>query len=368
MHLGCSADAGGLQHVGVLFRACRHSRAAARCCVSPSVARQLAARAVGEVTFSIGLRGGPVTAVFVSHVVALSHSGAAAAQKPQLSGTVEAAELFNVVATIRSSVSVTRIGGLVSSGLVRSAGEVAAVAGVASAPLGGCSETVVPSQQSVGPGLIRTFRSSVRFRRTAEALHLSRFGFTTVGVTTCRLTGHSDAVVLASVSEGAGSFDRPSNTQMEPSRPPDLCDPVTAARGSFATLDRRTKPRTSNHSDHEEHIWAAPPMRVVAARRGFVSGVSVLSCGGAEFGLAFGQPVNSGHEPSVRPPVPIGLGWSGHRGIRVARRGALGQRRGCGAQRQLFGTVDAAGCSTSSPPFVRACRSFGSLDSSRTVW
>jgi len=29
----------------------------------------------------------------------------------------------------------------------------------------------------------------------------------------------------------------PSNTQMEPTRPTVLCDPVTAARGSFATLD-----------------------------------------------------------------------------------------------------------------------------------
>jgi len=33
-----------------------------------------------------------------------------------------------------------------------------------------------------------------------------------------------------------GSFGRPSNTQMEPSRQTVLCDPVTAARGSFATL------------------------------------------------------------------------------------------------------------------------------------
>ena len=33
-----------------------------------------------------------------------------------------------------------------------------------------------------------------------------------------------------------GSFDGPSNTQMEPTRPTVLCDPVTAARSSFATL------------------------------------------------------------------------------------------------------------------------------------
>ena len=41
---------------------------------------QLGARAVGEVTFSIGLVGVPIAAVFASHVVALSHGGAAAAQ------------------------------------------------------------------------------------------------------------------------------------------------------------------------------------------------------------------------------------------------------------------------------------------------
>ena len=33
-----------------------------------------------------------------------------------------------------------------------------------------------------------------------------------------------------------GSFEGPSNTQMEPTRPTVLCDPVTAARGSFATF------------------------------------------------------------------------------------------------------------------------------------
>ena len=36
------------------------------------------------------------------------------------------------------------------------------------------------------------------------------------------------------------SIDGPSNTQMEPSRPTVLCDPVTAARGSFATLGPET--------------------------------------------------------------------------------------------------------------------------------
>ena len=36
------------------------------------------------------------------------------------------------------------------------------------------------------------------------------------------------------------SDERPSNTQMEPTRPTVLCDPVIAARGSFATLRDKT--------------------------------------------------------------------------------------------------------------------------------
>jgi len=47
---------------------------------------------------------------------------------------------------------------------------------------------------------------------------------------------------LSNVVVGDRSFERPSNKQMEPSRPTVLCDPVTAARGSFAPLDRLNEP------------------------------------------------------------------------------------------------------------------------------
>jgi hypothetical protein len=53
------------------------------------------------------------------------------------SGPVDAAGVFNAGAIIRSSVSVSRLIGLVSNGVPRSPEEVAAVGGVAIAPLGG---------------------------------------------------------------------------------------------------------------------------------------------------------------------------------------------------------------------------------------
>ena len=61
------------------LRATWHSRAAARCRVHFGGRCQLVARAVGEATFSFGLRGVPITAVSKAHVVALSHSGASTA-------------------------------------------------------------------------------------------------------------------------------------------------------------------------------------------------------------------------------------------------------------------------------------------------
>ena len=53
-----------------------------------------------------------------------------------------------------------------------------------------------------------------------------------------RFTGGSSVRALTNVACDEGSFERPSNTQMEPSCPTVLCDPVAAARGSFATLAR----------------------------------------------------------------------------------------------------------------------------------
>ena len=61
-------------------------------------------------------------------------------------------------------------------------------------------------------------------------------GSATAGVAMRRSAGQSRVVALSNVGVYEGSFDAPSNTQMEPSRPTILCDPVTEARGSFATL------------------------------------------------------------------------------------------------------------------------------------
>ena len=62
-------------------------------------------------------------------------------------------------------------------------------------------------------------------------------GFTIAGVTARRLAGCSSVgFILGHRSRRIARSTGPSNTQMEPSRPNVLCDPVTAARGSFATV------------------------------------------------------------------------------------------------------------------------------------
>ena len=86
------------------------------------------------------------------------------------------AGLFNVGAPIRSNMSVTQVVGVVSTGLVRSAVEIAAVDGVAIAPLGGSFESLWPLRafESKTHSNIRVVRS---VRRTARAFHEARFGF-----------------------------------------------------------------------------------------------------------------------------------------------------------------------------------------------
>ena len=66
--------------------------------------------------------------------------------------------------------------------------------------------------------------------------HVPPVGPATSGTGSRRLAGWSNVVAFPSVPASAPTCERPSNTQMEPTRPTVLCDPVTAARGSFATL------------------------------------------------------------------------------------------------------------------------------------
>ena len=96
---------------------------------------------------------------------------------------------------------------------------------------------VASSRQSCRAGLIRTFGSPGRFAENGRSVvTCPRSGFATPGVTTRRLADNSKSWLFSNAVVGDRSFDRPSNTQMEPSRPTVVCDPVAAARGSFATL------------------------------------------------------------------------------------------------------------------------------------
>ena len=166
---------------------------------------------------------------------------------------------------------------------------------------------VASSRQSCRAGLIRTFGSPGRFAENGRSVvTCPRSGFATPGVTTRRLADNSTSWLFSNVVVGDRSFDRPSNTQMEPSRPTVLCDPVAAARGSFATLDGRAKPRTRITRTSEEEHLAAPGIGVVCITSASASGERAHSGGGAllDFPSVGGVPLR--HLPSARPRPAIG--------------------------------------------------------------
>ena len=122
------------------------------------------------------------------------------------------AGLFNVGAPIRSNVSVTQVVGLVSTGLVRSAVEIAAVDGVAIAPLGGSFESLWPLRAFESGQ--DSFEHSGRPVGTENGQSVSRggSGFATSCVTTRRLAGNSKVLAFSNVVVADRSFDKPSNT------------------------------------------------------------------------------------------------------------------------------------------------------------
>ena len=157
------------------------------------------------------------------------------------------------------------------------------------------------------------------------------------------------------------------NTQMEPARPIDLCDPVTVARGSFVTLDGRAKPRTLNHSDDEENAFSC------SGHRGRLHhvGVCFARIGALGRRRAAGSPFGRRRQLGARAVGEAkfrcrAFGWSDHVGVRRARRGTPARRRVSGVSREVRTPSTPRGCSTPAPSFVRACRYLGSLDSSRT--
>jgi hypothetical protein len=125
-------------------RANRLSRAAAHCRIPFRGRCQLGARAVGAATcrcraFGLSDQVG----------VRLARPGSLARRRvrrwePRLSGSVDDVGLLNAGASIRSSLPVTRVVGLVSNGGLRSPAEIATVGGVAIAPLGGSFESRWP--------------------------------------------------------------------------------------------------------------------------------------------------------------------------------------------------------------------------------
>ena len=70
-------------------------------------------------------------------------------------------------------------------------------------------------------------------------------GFATVGVTTRRSAGRSNVLLLSNVVVADRSFERPSNKQMEPSRPTVRCYPVTNGARLICSVRRTEKDQIS---------------------------------------------------------------------------------------------------------------------------
>ena len=88
-------------------------------------------------------------------------------------------------------------------------------------------------------GSSREAGHAARSPRTAGELHGSCVGFRHRWRHHAPLGGSSRVVALSGVGVGEGSFDRPVQHANGAVAPAVLCDPVIAARGSFATLGRR---------------------------------------------------------------------------------------------------------------------------------
>lgn len=113
-------------------------RTAARCRAlhPPAVSTRGTSRRRGP-RLRVGPWGSSVTAAPGAHVVALSHGGASAAQRRNGRARSRQPSGSGANARIRSSVSVTPSLGSFRNGVLTSPASVAAVGGVASAPLGG---------------------------------------------------------------------------------------------------------------------------------------------------------------------------------------------------------------------------------------
>ncbi len=201
-------------------------------------------------------------------------------------GTVDTAGLVTAGASIHSSVSVTR-----SSGSSRTAcwghrhRSRQSVASPARRLAGHSKRRSLFAQSRAW--LIRIFGSPGPFAENGRSVsRVTARVSSPLGVSTRRSMGHS-CVVASQASSLVDSFEGRPNPQMEPTRPTVLCDPVAAARGSFAPLDgRRTEDitgrKTGSGSGRPRSTgWLEAGRRSVRASSGFTTG-------GALWGLAIG--------------------------------------------------------------------------------
>lgn len=171
------------------------------------------------------------------------HSRTAARQwrEWQMLGTVDVAGVVTAGASVHSSASVTR-----SSGSSRTAcwGHRNRSRQSVASPRAAWRviRNVVASPHRRGHGSFGySGHKSVRGARP-ERFTSHRSGIVTVGRHHAPLGGSFVRRRPLERLSLEGSFEGWPNTQMEPTRPTVLCDPVAAARGSFATLGGRSPP------------------------------------------------------------------------------------------------------------------------------
>lgn len=169
--------------------------------------------------------------------VAFLHGGASSATVVTIGRTSTCRAIHASAPSFVRPVLAHRPAGLVSRGVPASSASGRAVDRVGTAPLGGLTESswFFRTQWS-GEAHFGSGSHSVSSRRAAACLTCHRFGLRQRDTATRRSAGHSNVPALARVLADDRLFERPSNTQMEPTRPTVLCDPFTEPRGSFATL------------------------------------------------------------------------------------------------------------------------------------
>ena len=226
-----------------------------------------------------------------------------------------------------------------------------------------------PRWRASRPAYVRRVGRRERHRSFRPSCRASSSSGPSLGRRRAALGVIRNAVVLASVSSGTGSFEGPSNTALEPSRPTVGCYSVAAARGSARAVGPTNENQGIRINSDKEQIASGSSAHRGYARRnrrpiraksslGRRRAVECLVGGrGSSRHRTVGETKSRNRASGLFAHVGVRLRTSGH------SRTAARQWR----HWQVLGTVDAAGLATAGASIHSSVSITRSPGSSRTA-